>query len=706
VCGLIFIKDVDYSIIKDKFENAKIIKVSRRPDTYSLVTSFDIETTSTIVQGEKVAFMYIWQFAFEDYIIYGRTWEQYKAFTMKLQELGQLSKERVLITYIHNMSFEFQFMRKYFDWINIFAVDERKPIKALTEQGIQYKDSYILSGYSLSSVANNLQKHTIKKLVGFLDYEKVRTYETTMTNKELEYCAYDVIIIVDYIHEQIDDYGDITKIPLTNTGRVRKFVRDACYFTSKNHRKSSGSKYQNYREIMSNLTLDSNTYLRLKKAFQGGYTHANANKMGQVINNVGSVDFTSSYPAVMVSEMFPMSKPFKPDIKTMKDLKHYAQDYNLLIDMKFTNIQSKIDFENYLSESKCKTENAIVNNGRIYSADTLITTITEIDLSIIEQVYSWDKIEIGTVQAFYKNYLPKPIIESIIKLYKDKTTLKNVESKRVEYMRSKGMLNSMYGMTVTDIVQINHKYENSKWFDEISDIDEDIQKYNTSKSRFLYYPWGVWITAYARRNLWTGIIASGDDYCYSDTDSIKIENFESHKPYIEKYNNLITSKIKAMCSYHSLNYDDFNPLTIKGVRKPLGVWDFEGVYDQFKTLGAKRYLYTKHDKFQLTLAGLSKSNGINYMLKQCHGNTKQVFEMFNDELYIPAEETGKNTHTYIDDTNEFQVTDFQGHKTHVITRSGIHLSKADFTLSVSKEYGKFLYNLRTGILYLGEGQTL
>ena len=94
------------------------------------------------------------------------------------------------------------------------------------------------------------------------------------------------------------------------------------------------------------------------------------------------------------------------------------------------------------------------------------------------------------------------------------------------------------------------------------------------------------------------------------------------------------------------------------------------------------------------------------MLKQCHGNTKQVFDMFNDELYIPADETGKNTHTYIDDTNEFQVTDFQGHKTHVITRSGIHLSKADFTLSVSKEYGKFLYNLRTGILYLGEGQTL
>ena len=141
------------------------------------------------------------------------------------------------------------------------------------------------------------------------------------------------------------------------------------------------------------------------------------------------------------------------------------------------------------------------------------------------------------------DYLPKPIIESLLNLYIDKTQLKGVENKEVEYLLSKGMLNSVYGMTVTDIVRDEHNYNNiDGWFEETGDTLKQIDKYNKSKNRFLYYAWGVWITAYARFNLWTGILAMGTDYVYSDTDSIKLLNYNDHIEYINKYNDVILSK--------------------------------------------------------------------------------------------------------------------------------------------------------------------
>src|SRR5574344_495032 len=116
-------------------------------------------------------------------------------------------------------------MRKWFDWISVFAVKDRTPIKAMTEQGIEFRDSYILSGLPLKLVAENLTSHNIKKLVGDLDYSLIRTDVTRVTDKELGYMLNDVVILIYYITEQIEQYGNIAKIPLTNTGRVRLAVK-------------------------------------------------------------------------------------------------------------------------------------------------------------------------------------------------------------------------------------------------------------------------------------------------------------------------------------------------------------------------------------------------------------------------------------------------------------------------------------------------
>ncbi len=700
------VKNVNWNKIKSIFDNAIVTKPSKKkPATYEVVASFDIETTSYSSNGEDIAFMYIWQFSIENYVIYGRNWEEYFNFIDKLQEVGGVSSQQNLIIWVHNLSFEFQFIRKMIEWKKVFATDERKVVYGVTSQGFIYRDSYILAGYSLNLVAKNLHNHKIKKLVGFLDYSKTRTPKTPLSEKELEYSSNDVVIVVDYIHEQIEEYGSITKIPLTNTGRVREFTRDYVFYNHRKDHRKTGGTYGRYRRLMNILTIDKGTYQQAKRAFQGGFTHANANKQGKVIDNVSSFDFTSSYPTVMVAEKFPMSRPYYPKIKSVKELDELAKKSAFMVDIRFTNLQSKIDFENYLSVSRCKVSNdCIEDNGRIYSATKVTTTITDIDWWIIKRCYSWGKIEIGTIRAFYRDYLPKNFIRAIADLYHNKTKLKGVPEKHGEYMRSKGMLNSMYGMSVTNIVHEENNYSNDDWTTSEPNLKKEIVKYNHSKTRFLFYPWGVFVTAYARRNLWTGIISAGNDYCYSDTDSIKIENGEKHLPYIKRYNQVVKNKVKDVCKKYDLDIEDFEPFTIKGKQKPIGYWDSEGVYDKFKTLGAKRYLVFQNGKLMLTCAGLSKSKGVDYLLKVSNNNIDKAFQIFNDEMTVPSQYTGKLTHTYIDEPVKVLVTDIDGNKVEVNPLSGIHLAPTEFTLSISKIYNQFLLALIHGELLIKDVQ--
>jgi len=598
------------------------------------------------------------------------------------------------------LGYEFQFMRKYFKWVEVFSVGERKPIKAFCDYGIEFRCSYILSGFSLANTAKNLVKFKVKKLIGDLDYSLIRTPETPLTAPEMEYVNNDIEIITAYITEQLDLYKDVSKIPMTNTGRVRKHVREECYYSKSNHRKSSGSKYSKYRKIMMDLTIEPESYTQLKRAFMGGFTHANANYQGQTLSQVSSIDFTSSYPAVMVSEKFPMSRFKEVEIKSIEELDQYCLKYAVVFDVQFKNLEWKLSQETYISESKCfEVSNPTINNGRIVRADSISTTITEIDYEIMKQVYSWEGIAIGKVRFAHKNYLPKPIIKSILDLYQDKTILKGVEGSEVEYMLSKGMLNSIYGMSVTDIVKDNAIYDD-EWGTEKVDVTEEITNYNESKNRFLFYAWGLWVTAYARKNLWTGIIATGDDYVYSDTDSLKVLNYDKYKPYINWFDKQIIQKMENMCDFYNFDKKLLSPKTKQGQIKTIGVWDYEGTYSKFKTLGAKRYLTLEGDELALTVAGLSKQNGLDYM-RELAGNDENVFSIFNDSLYIPADRTGKMTHTYIDDELKFKCIDYLGNESTLNPLTSVHLEKCDFTLNVADQYKQFLTNLSKGYIYKG-----
>ena len=257
------------------------------------------------------------------------------------------------------------------------------------------------------------------------------------------------------------------------------------------------------------------------------------------------------------------------------------------------------------------------------------------------------------------------------------------------------MVNAAYGMTVTDICRDEIEYESRRldsiWSKERPDLETAIDKYNKSSQRFLYYPWGVWVTAYARRNLFSGIYACGDDYVYSDTDSIKVLNPESHMDYIRSYNKIVVDKLNDAMEYHGLPESSYKPKTIKGVEKCLGVWDNEGVYTRFKTLGAKRYMTEKDGEISLTVSGLNKHVAMPYLIKK-YGD--DIFEAFDDDLYIPPNYTGKNMLTYIDDEQDGIVTDYLGETAEFHTPSGIYMAPTDYSLNLSAEYLKYLMGVK------------
>ena len=688
--------NIDYKKLDELISSVKFVKKNNRKTTESIANiacSFDTETTSTYANNEKVAFTYFWQFGFTDnFYCYGRYWPDFVKLCVHIAEKLQLNDKRKLIVYVHNLAFEFQFMRKYFNWQDVFSTKERNPIKALTDLGIEFRDSYILSGLPLFLVAENLTSHKIKKLVGDLDYSLVRTPITPLTEQELAYCLNDVIILVDYIDEQIEQYeNNIAKIPLTNTGRVRLAVKKKA-FTRNN--------YSVTRKMMENLTLTPEIYNQMRRAFAGGFTHANKNYVGKIVKNVQSMDFTSSYPTVLLaSSRFPMSRPFKYDYQGkeqfLKDMKNPLKMF--FFTATFTEIVTKLDFENYLSKSKCfDTDNIVENNGRVWSASRLSVTICSIDFETIEKCYTWENVEFSDITMFTTSYLPKYMLQSVIEFYQKKTTLKGVQGKEREYLLFKGMLNSLYGMTVTDFAKPEIIYSDSdEWTKELLNLNKCIDEYNNSKSRFLYYPWGVVVTALARKNLWSGILELKNDYIYSDTDSVKFVNAEKHKAYFERYNQDITNQLKTMCKLKGFDYNDLAPKTVKGVRKPLGVWDNDGFYEYFKTLGAKRYIVSEQGKLKTTIAGLGKKAGADYLMQISNNDILQAFKNFKIGLKVPTGKTGKNTHTYIDDEFKGIIVDYKGKECKIESPSSVHLEPASFEMSISETFAEFLATMVT-----------
>lgn len=567
----------------------------------SHLMTFDIETT-TIEKtvGSFEGFMYHWQVCIDGYVCFGRTWKEFLTFLRKMNRaLKNYDEKHKLICYIHNFSYEFQFLYSWIKLENVFAIDKRKPLKAISKDfNIEFRCSYLLSNMNLKKFIENTPNAHYFKGSGDLDYKKVFTPNTILSMSELGYCYNDVMGLYEAIIYLLKEDTLVT-IPLTSTGYVRRECRN-------NMRKNKKNRKQ-----FLDLKLDDKLYQLCKDAFRGGNTASNRYKTNFINYDVSSYDMSSAYPYAMISGLYPIT-PFQEETITSLDmLDDYNNRYCTLAYYSFEKVKLKkgVPFP-YIPYSKCiefiapSYEGQFKGkeysyNGRVLEADFLKIAMTNYDYQIFINQYEYDEENVRVEDFYYshKGFLPKELTDTVIEFFTLKSQLKGIESKEYEYMKSKNKLNSLYGMIVTDIIRQENLFKDQWEKGENSTLEE----YYSKRNNFLTYQWGLFVTAICRMNLQKAIDKIGLDCVYIDTDSVKYCG--SHDEVFEQIN-------QEMIDWCIQN-DIINFVEVGNHKYFLGLYDKEKGYDEFVTLGAKKYAFKQSDKIGITVAGLNKKSGAN-----------------------------------------------------------------------------------------------
>ena len=670
--------------------NPLIIGKSKNKKVDNNIYTFDIETTTYIrlngkqydslsyedftdkqkEEAEFYSIMYIWMFSINDTVYYGRTWEDLKEFLYQVN----LKVPEKKILFIHNLSYEFQFLRGVFDFSDVFARTQRKVMKCkFSDYNFECHCTYFMTNLSLENLAKTY-KLNVNKLVGNLDYNILRSPITTLSDKELAYCENDCLVLYYYIKLELETYIRVDKIPITLTGKVRRELQELVY-------KNIGYR----RKIRKAINNDPHIYNLLVKAFQGGYTHANWIYADEVLEDVDSYDFTSSYLYVMTSFKCPMTEFVKEDVKTVDDMYRL---YAYLLVVRFKNLKCKY-FNNFISSSKCNyIKGCKYDNGRIISALEIEIVLTDIDFKFILDTYDCEYEIIESYSSIY-GYLPNLLINFILDKYVKKTELKNVEDKHTEYQREKSMFNSIYGMSVTNTIRNDIEYDNdSGWIEKELSNEEIQEKLDKEKKKgFLSFSTGVWVTAYARNNLLRNLIKLDKYQVYADTDSLKLLNGYD-KNVIINYNKEVKERIKFVSNLLKIPIEKFQPKDIKGEKHLLGVFDCETkkgdkfTYKKFITQGAKKYATEGFDgNINITVAGVPKKKGAKALKK---------IEDFKDNFEFKSSITGKQTLIYLDDQEESDIIDCEGNIYHNTDKTGCAMIPCSYILGKALDYADLI----------------
>ena len=563
------------------------------------------------------------------------------------------------IFYCHNFPYDYVFIRKFL--IERLGTPEKAlnvkphyPILMKFKNGMIFKDSLILSQKSLEKWSNDLQvEHT--KAVGCWDYDKPRNQDCRFTRQEKLYIEHDTLAGVECLQKTMDNlHKRIYSIPYTATGIVREATLEI------------GKGYQAHN-LFKKISPTFEVYQILEKVFHGGYTHANRYYTEQTIEGpVTAYDFTSSYPYVILSEKFPMECFVAWHDCSAKDIIDSSENYAFIFKLILYDFEVKDPLQPMPMLQFSKMENAmncIQDNGRVLQGSYAEIYLTEQDLKIFMEQYKAKKHACVDVYYSRKDYLPRWFTDFVFKLFKDKTYLKGQDP--VDYMIAKAKVNSCFGMTAQKAIQDNIVEDYDSGIYTYSNLDPRTgqettpeklyDKYLNNRNKVLPYQWGVWITAYAFYNLFQLGKCAGI-WLYSDTDSCY--GIDWNEELLNKYNSKVKEKLLKN------GYDEFEH---KGKSYLIGSAALDGVYSQFRTLGAKRYATRKkeNNEVYITVAGVPKRGAC------CLDNN---LDNFTKGFIFPGSVTGKKQHTY------FYIDEAYIDDNGNLTGDSIDLSPCDYLL--------------------------
>ena len=659
---------------KCKFRKLKVFKVGKgkySKSYFDINMGFDIETTSI---NEKNAFMWQWKLCINEEVIEGRYWEEFINLLDLIKKVISPSKNQRLICWIHNEGFEFQFLRK---WLKIdgehdsFFKEERKPCFVIHDKFIVFQDSMLISNSSLERLAKDYTN--TQKAKGDLDYTVIRNNKWICTEKENKYSDNDVLILSEFSRYYNKTYLINGFKPLTKTSALNKLLVDCCkVWCEKND-----LTFEEWQEILDELNCGNyEEYLYLVNwVYRGGYVHGNESYVGMLFefwHDIKGFDITSSYPATMFLQYFPMSKFEDVECNSFDELIELCKAKCVITQITFYNIR-RTTTHSIESKSKCiECEGEVLDNGRIRKADKITVALTELDLQSYLEFYEWDieKTVIHFVSVAERGLCFEYLVRCMLDFYVKKDELKKAG---LPYDIEKSFVNTFYGLCVKRLSEDVVNYYGGEWHTKkAKGYDEQMEK--SVLSTFV----GVYISAHARRNLLKVVYRLynvGKTVLYVDTDSLKILFFDDvAKKVIDDYNMEIYELLKKRCNYYKVDIEKV---------KDLGMFDLE--YDKvinFKYLGAKRYLisYLKKDKktgkqklcHNQVVAGVPK----NLLFNRYYW--KKVYDIFEDNLVI---KDCKLTSFYIDDGCEMVVDGVL-----MKERSALSLIPCEFNLDIEETW--------------------
>ena len=714
-------EEIGNSVLKSIAEGPVVVKKSKGGELkiHAIPAAFDIETTNLPENEQSI--MYIWQMRLDGYTIVGRYWYELE---IMMNRIRQAFGETRLICYIHNASFEFQFLCGVheFEAKDVFCIEANK-VLYFRWFNVEFRCSYLLSNMSLHLFTKSFNVEHQKLDGDDFDYTAKRYPWTPLTEQEMQYCINDVIGLQEAVIALMARDGDtLATIPYTSTGYVRRDVKERM--------DSSGEiKFLKAKFDGSSRFPSYDVYAMARAAFRGGNTHANrdittTNDEQIDCYDVHSYDRSSSYPDVMVNQQFPMGKWFEPEEQNETELLYllHRKTYALLVDIELTDVHIKDELTPipYLPADKCGVHGSDIkgasrDNGRVLHASWLRTTVTDIDLRIIAQQYKWKNLKVHKIMACRYGYLPEPIREAVREYYRNKTTLKGNQEQLNLYSKSKALLNAIYGMMVQDPAKTTYEYD---WRpDAYDEVGKDPEKaYNkVSRTAFLSYCWGVWVSAWGRALLQEAIDAAAAQGCrvvYVDTDSVKIEGTCDYSEYNKQRiadstkNGAYAVDSKGRTHYMGVMEEEEDNYGARFRTMGAKKYAYEGLplkecmspddWDQLKKYCDKRGLKCEGCNLHITIAGVAKYVG-----------AIELWNMGGLDKFAPGTTfrlAGGTRSVYNNRKSSREAGYLSNGGMKYYYTSNIYITDSEYTLGLTDDYAVAVWNIREAIKAMKEGK--
>lgn len=433
-------------------------------------------------------------------------------------------KSAEYIIYVHNLNYDFQFMRgAYAELVAECALkDEPKETDPLSARSMypfgtlanDHEDCFILAPRGKPAIIRikNVELRdsskklpagtTVKEMGNMIGYPKLESprgsfypgWSADLTEDDFQYVIRDAEIVARLMKE-FHSEGAVHATISSDAMASAKAI------FNKHHNKNGYGQFYDYFPKLS-YHVDS----LLREGYSGGINLGQ--HIGMNHGPIVALDVNSMYPTVMMYDKLPFGKPIETDC---------PDDYDTWV------VRARFKFN--LKEGKCAVfkfkrkldsdiEGIRTSDGVVKCEHWHELTMTNVDLDNYRRFYDIEIEEGSDVYLAFQSEvgLMAPYIEYWFEV--KRTAPKN----SVRRALAKLMLNSLYGRfgfspDVTEAL--------FGWSDEVNDV---VLKTIASQLEEVpgYLPYAMFVTANARRRLCDGILTVGcENVVHSDTDSVK-----------------------------------------------------------------------------------------------------------------------------------------------------------------------------------------